>query len=135
MDSQLAAILEKLLADRDRLKSDVISMSGEIAGIDRAIALMRENVHPAPGKGMKSARGEAKTVLLDMLAEVGADGLNALIAEDLAKRKGIVLKRGTAASNLSRLKADGIVCHDGDRYRLPKFTRQPGLVVVPGLAS
>ena len=135
MDVQIAALIEQLIADRDRLKSDVISMSGEIAGLERAIVLLQENLHPEPQKGMKSARGEAKTVLLDMLEEVGPAGLNASIAENLAKRKGVVLKRGTAASNLSRLKASGSICRDGDRYRLPKYNRQPDLVVVSGGAS
>jgi hypothetical protein len=41
----------------------------------------------------------------------------------MAAKRGVDLKRGTAASNLSRLKTDGALVHDGQRYRLPEFSR------------
>jgi hypothetical protein len=120
--------IQPLLEERDRLRAELAAitqrMNGEIAGLEKAISLLQRDDGDAIGDAPKTARGGAKTLLLDLLREVGTSGLNATIAEEIAKRRGEVLKRGTAASNLSRLKADGVVVHDGDRYRLPEFARQ-----------
>ena len=116
------ALLDKLRDDRNRLM-------GELAAIDRTIAyLIQSETDPAS----MPERGSAKTLLLDLLREVKYDGLNAEVAWSMAKKRGMTLKRGTAGSNLSRMKADGVVTYDGDRYRLPEFTRQPPLEVVAG---
>ncbi|HEY1796663.1 MAG TPA: hypothetical protein VGG57_11145 [Stellaceae bacterium] len=132
--------VQKLIDERDRLRRELAEftsvMTGRIAGLEMAISLLQhDGDEPLPLAEGKSGRGEAKTLLLDLLREVGTQGLNAAIAEQIAIRRGIVLKRGTAASNLSRLKADNVVVHDGERYRLPEFARQSGLVVVPNMAS
>lgn len=123
--------IQKLIDERDRLRIELATLTGEIAGLDRAIALMRENGDTSSEEPSRSGRGEAKIVVLDLLDAAGAEGLNALIAEDMAKARGITLNRGTAASNLSRLKKDGAVVHDGERYRLAKFARQSGFAQTP----
>jgi len=134
--------IQRLLVERDRLRSQLASyterMNGEIAGIERAISMLQgdgETTSSPEPTGERAGRGKAKTLLLDLLREVGTSGLNATVAEEIAKRRSLDLKRGTAASNLSRLKADGVVVYDGDKYRLPEFARQPGLTVVPGGGS
>lgn len=116
--------IDKLIAERTRLL-------GEVAGIDRAITLLQADTT----ENSPPARGNAKTLLIDLLREVQFNGLNATIAEEMAKKRGKILKRGTAGSNLSRMKADEVVTYDGNRYRLPEFTRQPPLAVVGGKGS
>jgi len=59
-----------------------------------------------------------KVVLLEMLEIAGAAGLNAAIAVSIAAKREMKVDRTTLSSLLSRLKADGIVDHDGYRYRL-----------------
>jgi hypothetical protein len=123
--------IAKLTRERDRLLGDLEALKHKISGVELAISL------PTKEDGEyqvadTSARGAAKTILLDLLREVGTTGLNAATAVDIASRRGIKLDRGSAASILSRLKKEGIVAHDGDRYRLPEFTRQPTLAVVIG---
>ena len=69
--------------------------------------------------------------MLDLAREAKAAGLNANISVKMAAKRGVALKRGTAASNLSRLKTDGALVHDGHRYRLPEFARrQVGLTAI-----
>ena len=133
--SKMQKSIQRLVDERDKLRRELadftVAMSGRIAGIERAIALLQQDDDdPSSPDGEKAGRGEAKGLLLDLLREVGTTGLNAAMAEEIAQHRGLVLKRGTAASNLSRLKADGVVVHDGDRYRLPEFARHSGLVVV-----
>ena len=117
-------LIDKLIADRNHLL-------GKIEGLDSAIALLRADA----GLSTAPERGSAKTLLIDLLNEAQFEGLNANIAEEMAKKRGKTLKRGTAGSNLSRMKAEGIVTYDGDKYRLPQFTRQAALAVVAGKGS
>jgi hypothetical protein len=129
--------IQLLIAERDALRMQLNSftatMKGRIEGIERAIALLQhfDNAESGEADSTKSGRGEAKALLIDLLREVGSSGLNATMAEDIAKRRGKVLKRGTAASNLSRLKQDGIVLYDQDRYRLKEFVRSADVLPHP----
>lgn len=74
---------------------------------------------PAASLG-RAQKGSVKSTVLQLLAEVGAAGLNANSAVTLADKKGIRLERGSVSSLLSRLKNDGIVTYSDDRYRLPQ---------------
>lgn len=70
-------------------------------------------------------RGAVKTVLLELLQETGANGLNARVAVAMAAARGVEVDRTTLSSLLSRLKADDIVAHDGYRYRLRHHEKRP----------
>lgn len=81
----------------------------------------------SPVPPARAAKGSVKNTVLDLLEDAGRRGVNAATAVDLAKAKGITLERGSVSSLLSRLKTDGIVNHDGNVYRLKKFTEMPGV--------
>jgi arginine repressor len=72
-------------------------------------------------------RGAVKRVLLELLEETGATGLNARLAVAMAAARGIEVDRTTLSSLLSRLKAEQIVAHDGYRYRLRSNKTRPEL--------
>lgn len=115
---------QRLLAERDRLLRQREALENQIAGLERAISLFdREDVDP-PQAQSSHVRGKVKSLVLDLLREVGTTGLNAQTATDLADRRGVSLGRDSVSSLLSRLKKDGVVSYDGDRYRLMEFSRQ-----------
>jgi hypothetical protein len=90
-------------------------------GLEMAISLMDEvPIGTQVGRGRRSG---AKTLILDLLRECGTSGLNAAIACEIAERRGTPLDRASVSSLLSRLKADGIIVYDGDRYRLPDMPK------------
>lgn len=133
---KMKAGMQKLIDERKRLIEQITALHHKLEGIERAITLLGE----VDGESLESAtdtskRGQAKTLILDLLREVGAAGLNAASAVDLAARRGIKLERATAASNLSRLKADNVVAYDNDRYRLIEHTRSALVVVAGGAKS
>ena len=74
----------------------------------------------------RAARSNVKSTVLDMLRMVGASGLNAQIAADLAKERSEVLHIKSVSSLLSRLKSDGVVEHRGHVYILKELApREP----------
>lgn len=126
--------VKKLTDERDRILGEIEALKHKASGVELAISLLqREDSHAAISDTSK--RGGAKALLIDLLREVGSMGLNATSAVEIAARRGVKLARGTAASNLSRMKAEKAVAYDGDKYRLPEFVRQPTLAVVVGKSS
>jgi hypothetical protein len=121
--------MKQLLREKERLADQAYrlfeqgeAIRNKIEGIEFAISMLEKGDQQAPVKTLVPV-ASVKALLLDFAREVGASGLNANIAVQMAEKKGVKLLRGTAASNLSRLKADKALLHDGKKYRLPEFIR------------
>lgn len=110
--------MQRLITQRDQLLKEIEALRNKVAGLELAISLL-EGDGTVSGKSGRSV----KTVLIDLLKEVGTSGLNAAGAVELANRRGITLNTASVSSTLSRFKKDGIVVLDGDRYRLPQFVQ------------
>jgi len=110
MQTMLQAKLDAVLRQMEVLK-------GQEAMIRE---MMREAGGEAPVQNVRhrAARSNVKSAVLDLLAQVGANGLNAAIAVDMASERGQNIERGSVSSLLSRLKNDGVVTYDGSLYRL-----------------
>ena len=108
--------LHKKLAELDAQLADI--------NAKRSIILeMIEEENPTPKK-TPARRASVKKHVIDLLTEVKSIGLNAALAVDMAKDKGLDLDRGSVSSLLSRLKTDGAVTYDEDgKYRLADFPR------------
>lgn len=123
----------RLLEQRDKLLSEIEALRNRVMGLEMAISLLDEApAAPVAGRGKRSG---IKQLVLDLLRECGASGLNAGVAVDIAARRGITLDRASVSSLLSRLKSEGVIAYDGDRYRLPdmpKPTEGPGFFRVVG---
>lgn len=116
---------DRLIEQWSRLAEQVEAISNKIQGLEIAIAIVQKGVGETSDVETRSATPatSVKALLIDLAREAKGDGLNANIAVKMADKRGFALKRGTAASNLSRLKTDGALIHDGQRYRLPEFVR------------
>jgi hypothetical protein len=119
------AQLQKLHETLAGLEAEFEALKNKISGVRLAIDVLEGNEEDdTPDDSGRARRGAVKEALYDLLKEAGKTGLNAHSAVEIAKRRGIELDRGTVSSTLSRMKRDGAVDHDGERYRL-KGTEQP----------
>lgn len=110
---------QKLLDERDILLRQREALDNQIAGIERAIALVAGEDRKTP---LSAKHGISnKAIVLDLLKDAGTTGLNAVAAVGMANSRGITLDRNSVSSMLSRLKRDEVVVYDGDRYRLKEF--------------
>ena len=106
---------------RDRLLVEIEALRNKVAGLELALSLMgAEAISPEERERPKESRGLRQT-LTDLLREAGTTGLNAISAVDVAQRRSIHLERQSVASTLSRMKKDGEVVYNGDRYKLTQF--------------
>jgi hypothetical protein len=119
--------VKALMRERDRLSEQAFrlfeqseALRQKMEGVELSISILKgEQQQPQKTEGITNVKG----ILLDFAREAAGAGLNAKSAVVMAQKKGINLKRGTAASNLSRLKSNGLLVHDGEKYKLPEFTR------------
>jgi len=106
---------------RDRLLVEIEALRNKVAGLELALSLLGAlSNSPEEQERPKENRGLRHT-LTDLLREAGTTGLNATSAVEVAQRRGIHLERQSVASTLSRMKKDGDVLYNGDRYKLVQF--------------
>ena len=118
--------MQRLRAQRDRLLLEMEALRNKVAGIEMAMALL------APGEtsDMETVaappriRLSVKSFVLDLLSELGTLGVNAATAVEIGERRGVHLDRQSVSSLLSRLKNEGVVVYEGERYKLPRFAGQ-----------
>ena len=108
---------DTLIRERDMLLRQREALDNQIMGIERAISLVGGD-HSIPATKPGGRRTNTKGIVLQLLDEVGTLGLNAATAVEMAHKRGVTLERSSVSSLLSRLKADGVVMLEGDRYKV-----------------
>lgn len=112
--------LGELIAMRDHLVGEVLALQNKITGLDMAIAVFQDE-YDHREETSNADKQSVKGMLLRLLEEAGATGLNAALAVRTATRRGIDLDRGSVSSMLSRFKREGVVIYDGEKYRLRRY--------------
>jgi len=134
--------MKALLEEKERLETAMYrlfeqseAIRHKVAGIELAISIL-ENGDQAPASaGNQVLATNLKVLLTDLAREAGNTGITSNTAVEMAKKRGIKLLRGSAASNLSRLKNDNVLVHDGKVYRLPEFVRPQPQLILGGKSS
>jgi hypothetical protein len=120
--AKVPANMQRLIDQRDMLLREMDALRNKIAGLEMAISLL-DGGGATPTVRTRSGKS-VKTVLLDLLKEVGTTGLSAPQAVEMANRRGVTLNPGSVSSTLSRFKNENIVKFDNERYRLPEFVER-----------
>ena len=118
--------LQLLQDQKAKLLAEMEALRNKIAGLDIAISLL--NKEGGNGLSVGKLTAGLKATSIDLLKEAGPTGLNAMSAVEMAEKQGLILNRGSVASNLSRLSKEKVIVYDGERYRLPEFAKGPVLV-------
>lgn len=111
------------------------SLDEEIARIDAEIARLRERraafvdalamvsgVAPtAPPLSPRRRAANVKPIILDIMWQAGSGGATSATVAELVREKVPAVAKDTVGSVLSRLKADGALIYDGERYYDKRF--------------
>jgi hypothetical protein len=118
--------MQRLRVQRDRLLFEIEALRNKVAGIEMAMALLSPGEAPSDVETARAPRIRlsVKSFVLDLLSELGTLGLNAATAVEIGQRRGVHLDRQSVSSLLSRLKNEGVVVYEGERYKLPRFAGQ-----------
>ena len=131
---KMTANVRKLVEERDKLLREIAVIQAKVDGLEHAISVL-QRADDQPHALVDRLKKATKEILLELLHEVRGTGLNAGIAVELAAKRDYVLPRGSAASTLSRMKADNVVTYDGKVYRLPEYDRPQLEIHVGGKGS
>src|SRR6266849_2831502 len=110
--------MRELIDERARLVAEIERLKHNLEGLDRAIALLSKSNPSREGLRTASRRSGLKGLVLDLLREVGAEGMNAQKVVEMAAGRGFTADKASVSSLLSRLKNDQVVSYNGDLYKL-----------------
>ncbi|MCB9949176.1 MAG: hypothetical protein H6842_15345 [Rhodospirillaceae bacterium] len=130
--------IDEIRRERDELAAQIRSLQDQLAGLDKALAILRREERaphtkpaapkpvatdakpPAPRRSRRSGgpRPRNQSMVMDMLAEAGEQGMS--VSEVLAAgaSRGTPMARASISSLLSRLKREGKVASRDGRYAL-----------------
>lgn len=123
--------MQKLIEERDRLRSQIDALQNQLLGIERAIVLLEGGTLPSGGQASNKERARnVKDTVLGLLAEAGDVGLSVTRVLEIAQARGVNVERASVSSLLSRLKREGVLDMNDGKYSVQKpVPREPRLVV------
>jgi hypothetical protein len=115
------ANMKHLMDRRDQLRAEFAAVRARLDEVENLIRVMTGDPVPSSAP-TKARRGDLKEIVLGLYDQAAETGLSAAECVAAAQEKrGVTLQAASVSSLLSRLKADGVLMYDGDRYRLKKF--------------
>src|SRR5262249_262638 len=110
--------MEKLIAERERLRKQIEALQNELKGLERAIAVLGADAVGQYGdaSAIRERGRKVKGTILSLVENAGPTGINVNGVLDAAKAKGVRLERGTVSSLLSRLKRESILGMTAGKY-------------------
>ena len=125
---QLTMIKEKLA--RVRTEIDRLRAQEEVL-----MALLHEmSGGPTPPSPRKRSPA-IKPLVIDIMHEAGFTGATTAEVDEMVRRKVPTVAKDTVGSILSRLKSDGALVYDGDRYYEKQFAPRPDSPFEGGLRA
>ncbi|MBE7158271.1 MAG: hypothetical protein INR62_07520 [Rhodospirillales bacterium] len=108
--------LDRLLSEMERLRE----RADEVRGLLRIMS--EEGPDTGLSEKRKVRRGDLKDIVLSLYKRAAETGLSAAECVKSAQdQHGVALQPASVSSLLSRLKADGVLFYDGERYRLKRY--------------
>ena len=127
---KLDELRSQVLGQIERLNLDIERLKAQLSGIELSIRAMggdakwSSNVTSFSNTNLNfrnvinHPRSNIKNLILTLLKEAGAEGINATMIVERAAQRNVVIGKSTASSLLSRYKAQGLTHFDGGLYRL-----------------
>jgi hypothetical protein len=114
----------KLLQDRrNQLTAELAAVQARLSEVESLMRAMSGEAAPEPASPMlkRVRRGDLNNIVLGLYEQAAGVGLSTAECVAAAAKAGTPLKATSVSSLLSRLKSDGVLMYDGERYRLKRF--------------
>lgn len=106
--------MKMLEEELGRIRSEIEKLQAQEALLVRMLGRMSGD--PSLGKTGRKRSPSVKPVVLDVMREKGEEGATTAEVDELVRIKVPSVAKDTVGSILSRLKADGALAYDGERY-------------------
>ncbi len=114
----------KLLQDRrSQLQTELAAVQARLQEVESLMRAMSGEATPEPSTAAvgRVRRGDLNNIVLSLYEQAAEAGLSSSECVAMASKAGTPLKATSVSSLLSRLKSDGVLMYDGERYRLKRF--------------
>ena len=116
----------KLLQERRAvLQTELAAAQARLHEVENLLRVMGGEVTPELSRAAvlidRIRRGDLNNIVLSLYEQAAEAGLSTAECVAAAGRAGTPLKATSVSSLLSRLKSDGVLMYDGERYRLKRF--------------
>lgn len=99
------------------MKAKLVEIRTQIAMLQAQEKLLMELLEEEPKKRAVRQRSSAiKPIVIDYMTSVGSEGATSREVDEHVRGKVPTVAQDTVGSILSRLKSDGALVYDGDRY-------------------
>ena len=121
--STKTANLKILYERRDILRTELEAARARLQEVENLIKMFggEAMVQAPPQNETRARRGDLKSLVLGLYEEAAESGLSTHGCIAAAKDRGVDIQPASVSSLLSRLKSDGVLFYDGDRYRLKRY--------------
>lgn len=115
--------LKLLYERRSQLQSELAAAQARLQEVEGLIRLMDDKSAPEAPTAVagRVRRGDLNNIVLSLYEQAAEAGLSTSECVAMASKAGTPLKATSVSSLLSRLKSDGVLMYDGERYRLKRF--------------
>ena len=108
---KINAQIDRLTARREAFED----MLKQISGIDM------QSQSPPLAETVRKRATNVKPLILDIMTAVGAAGATTMEVDERVREKVPTVAHGTVGAVLSRLKGEGALAYDGDRYYIAQL--------------
>lgn len=119
--------LARIRAEIERLRAQeevLVALQGRMSG------------EPTPPPAARKSRSPSiKPLVIDIMHEAGFTGATTAEVDEIVRRNVPTVAKDTVGSILSRLKADGALIYEGDRYYEKQFAPKPPAPFEGGLRA
>lgn len=106
-----------------RIRAEIARLKVQEEAIASILAKVRSE--PPPTAMPRKRSPAIQPLVIDVMREVGFTGAKTAEVDKIVRQKVPSVAKDTVGSILSRLKADGALTYDGDRYYLKEYTPKP----------
>lgn len=124
--------MKMIQGELQRVRAEIERLRIEEALLEKMLGKMSGSPEP---KGSRARSPNVKPIVLDIMRDAGHSGATSAEVDRLVRQKVPTVAKHTVGSVLSRLKSDGALVHDGERYYEKQFAPEPKGPFSPGLRA
>ena len=113
-------------AELERVRREIVQLKIEEATYERLLQKMASEQLPAGTARVRSPN--VKPMVLSVMHQVAAKGATSSEVDEIVRQNVPTVGKDTVASVLSRLKGDGALVFDGERYYEKQFAPDGGTI-------
>ena len=114
--------MKMIEGELERIRSEIARLRAQEEVL---VALQKKMSGEVAAPAARKRSGAVKPLVIDIMREAGFTGATTAEVDEMVRRSVPTVAKDTVGSVLSRLKSDGALIYDGERYYEKRFAPKP----------